>query len=71
MIPVQAPNKNAQIESFFSILGLEFLSVIYFYGFEEAYEKTQHFICFYNQDRLHGALGEIPLAETSEVYKCL
>ncbi len=40
-IPVQTPNKNAHIESFFSILELEFLSVTYFKSFEEAYEKTQ------------------------------
>ncbi len=35
-IPVRTPNKNAHIESFFSILELEFLSVTYFKSFEEA-----------------------------------
>ncbi|MFZ9596755.1 MAG: IS3 family transposase, partial [Bdellovibrionia bacterium] len=68
-IPVQTPNKNAHIESFFSILELEFLSVTYFNSFEEAYEKTHNFIRFYNQERLHGSLGDIPPAEASEMYK--
>ena len=68
-IPVQTPNKNAHIESFFSILELEFLSVTYFNNFEEAYEKTHNFIRFYNQERLHGSIGDIPPDEALELSK--
>ena len=68
-IPVRTPNKNAHIESFFSILELEFLSVTYFKTFEEAYEKTHKFIRFYNQERLHGSIGDIPPAEALDMYK--
>jgi putative transposase len=68
-IPVRTPNKNAHIESFFSILELEFLSVTYFKNFEEAYEKTHKFIRFYNQERLHGSIGDIPPAEALDMYK--
>lgn len=60
-IPIRTPNKNAHIESFFSILELEFLSVTYFKSFKEAYERTHNFIRFYNQERLHGSIGDIPL----------
>jgi putative transposase len=68
-IPVRTPNKNAHIESFFSILELEFLSVTYFKSFEEAYERTHNFIRFYNQERLHGSIGDIPPAEALEMHK--
>jgi len=68
-IPVQTPNKNAHIESFFSILELEFLRVTYFNNFEEAYKRTHNFIRFYNQERLHGSIGDIPPVEASEKYK--
>jgi putative transposase len=68
-IPVQTPNKNAHIESFFSILELEFLSVTYFKNFEEAYRRTHDFIRFYNQQRIHGSIGDIPPAEAAAIYK--
>lgn len=62
-IPVRTPNKNAHIESFFSILELEFLSVTYFSTFSEAYEKTHAFIRFYNGERTHGSIGYITPVE--------
>ena len=68
-IPFQTPNKNAHIESFFSILELEFLSVTYFNNFEEAYEKTHNFIRFYNEERIHGSIGDIPPAEAAMAYR--
>jgi putative transposase len=68
-IPVQTPNKNAHIESFFSILELEFLSVTYFKNFEEAYEKTHEFIRFYNEERIHGSIGDITPAEAAKECK--
>lgn len=47
-IPPATPNKNAYIESFFSIYEIEFLQVRYFATFEEAYRQTMEFIEFYN-----------------------
>lgn len=68
-IPVQTPNKNAHIESFFSILEIEFLSVTYFATFAEAYEKTKRFIRFYNEKRIHGSLGYITPTEAMVKFK--
>lgn len=55
-IPPATPNKNAYIESFFSIYEIEFLQVRYFTTFEEAYRQTMEFIKFYNSKRKHGSL---------------
>lgn len=68
-IPVQTPNKNAHIESFFSILEIEFLCVTYFTTFAEAYEKTKAFIRFYNEKRIHGSIGYITPTEAMEKLK--
>lgn len=68
-IPIRTPNKNAHIESFFSILELEFLSVTYFATFAEAYEKTHAFIRFYNEERIHGSIGDITPVEALDKYK--
>ena len=67
-IPVRTPNKNAHIESFFSILELEFLSVTYFKTFEEAYAKTHEFIRFYNEERIHGSIGYTTPAEATAAF---
>ncbi len=55
-IPPSTPNKNAHVESFFSILELEFIQTHYFKTLVEAYEKTHKFINFYNERRIHSAL---------------
>lgn len=55
-IPVATPNKNAHIESFFSILETEFIQVHYFKTLADAYVKTREFIKFYNERRVHKAL---------------
>lgn len=68
-IPVRTPNKNAHIESFFSILELEFLLITYFSNFSEAYEKTHAFIRFYNTKRIHGSIGDITPVEVMEKYR--
>jgi putative transposase len=68
-IPVRTPNKNAHIESFFSILELELLRVTYFSSFAEAYEKTHQFIRFYNEERIHGSIGYIAPALAMEKHK--
>lgn len=55
-IPVKCPNKNAFIESFFSIFETQFLQVWYFKSMSDVFEKTVSFIDFYNTRRLHGSL---------------
>lgn len=55
-IPPATPNKNAYIESFFSVYEIEFLQVRYFATFEDAYRQTMEFIKFYNTKRKHGSL---------------
>ena len=55
-IPPKTPDKNAHVESFFSVLELELLRVRYFNTFTEAYEQTHRFIHFYNNVRIHGSL---------------
>lgn len=56
-IPPKTPNKNAHVESFFSILELEFIRVRYFNSFSEAYKQTHDWIDLYNAQRIHGSLG--------------
>jgi len=56
-IPVKTPNKNAFIESFFSIYEVQFLQVWYFKSMSDVFEKTVEFIDFYNARRLHGSLN--------------
>lgn len=58
-IPVQTPNRNAYIESFFSILENELLKDRYFKTYAEAYEKVVWFIKFYNERRIHGSIGNV------------
>jgi putative transposase len=55
-IPPATPNKNAHVESFFSILEIEFIQTHYFSSLAEAYLKTHNFINFYNERRIHSAL---------------
>ena len=67
-IPVKCPNKNAFIESFFSIYELEFLRVQYFASFVEAYKKTVWFIEHYNKRRLHGSINKLPPVEFKQKF---
>jgi putative transposase len=55
-IPPATPNKNAHVESFFSIIEIEFLQTRYFRTLAEAYSQTHEFIDFYNERRIHGSL---------------
>jgi transposase InsO family protein len=55
-IPPGNPNKNAFIESFFSIFETEFIQVHYFENFTEVYKKVVWYINYYNTKRLHGSL---------------
>ena len=64
--PFSCPEKNAYVESFFSLYELEFLQTRYFRSFREAYEQTLDFIGFYHQKRLHGSLFYLPPMEFKE-----
>lgn len=68
-IPPGCPDKNAFIESFFSIFETAFLVPSYFKNFAEAYEKTVEFIKFYNEERLHGAIKKLTPKEFKERYE--
>lgn len=59
-IPVRTPNKNAHIESFFSIYDRH-LQEQYFWTLKDAYRWTMEFVDFYNNDRIHGSLGMSPV----------
>ena len=67
-IPVRTPNKNAFIESFFSIYETQFLQVRYFNNLKEVYEQTEDFINYYNNERLHGSLNYKTPSEYNELF---
>lgn len=62
-IPVKSPNKNAFIESFFSIYEIQFLQVRYFNSFTDAFKQTVDFMDYYNTERLHGSIFKLPPVE--------
>jgi putative transposase len=59
-IPVMTPNKNAHIESFFSIVDVH-LQEQYFWELKDAYAWTMRFVDFYNNKRIHGSLKMSPV----------
>ena len=67
-IPVRTPNKNAFIESFFSIYETQFLQVRYFSNFKEVYEQTDEYVKFYNETRIHSSLGYRSPKEFTELF---
>jgi len=66
-IPNKLPNKNAYIEAFHSILERECLRWHCFETFEQAFEEVDRFIQFYNTERLHGSLKDLPPKEYLEL----
>ncbi len=54
--PIRCPNKNAYVESFFSIFDTEFLQVRYFESMGDVHNQVRDWIDFYNNRRLHGSL---------------
>lgn len=56
LIPPSTPNKNAHIESFNSIMEVEFFQNQYFRKYAEGYLKTVNFINFYHHERVHSSL---------------
>ena len=68
LIPRATPNKNAHVESFNSILEIEFLQVRYFADYSQAYEETVGFIHNYNTERIHGSLKWNTPSDAREIY---
>lgn len=58
-IPCQTPNKNAHIESYHRIVQDELFSRCEFRSYAEAYAAVEKFVGFYNNTRIHGAIGYI------------
>lgn len=54
--PIRCPDKNAYIESFFSIFETEFLQVRYFRTMEDVRNQVNNWLEWYNTRRLHGSL---------------
>jgi len=55
-IPCGMPNKNAHVESFYSIVESEFIPLYYFKSFKDVYLKFYRFVNFYNSERVHSSL---------------
>jgi len=66
-IPNQLPDQNAYIEAFHSILERECLRWNCFETFEQAFAAVDRFIRFYNTERLHGSLKDLPPSEYLEL----
>lgn len=58
-IPPRTPNRNAYIESFFSIFEKTVIEIRYFNTYHDVYEAVMNFIEFYNHRRLHGSIGNL------------
>lgn len=58
-IPPRTPDRNAFIESFFSIFEKTVIEIRYFKIYKDAYSATVDFIEFYNTRRLHGSIGNL------------
>ena len=56
-IPCATPNKNAHVESFYSIIESEFIAVHYFNDFQDVYKKFANFLHFYQTRRVHSSLN--------------
>ncbi len=69
-IPPATPNKNAHIESFFSILEIEFLQANYFSSIKEVHVKLNAFVRFYNEERVHSSLYYKTPDEVMKSYRC-
>lgn len=58
-IPPRTPNRNAYIESFFSIFEKTVIEIRYFNNYHDVYEAVTNFVEFYNNRRLHGSIGKV------------
>ena len=60
------PKEDAHIESFNSILEREVIRRFEFESFEEAQSTIDRFVVFYNNERLHSAIGYITSGEKNK-----
>lgn len=56
-IPIETPNGIAHIEAFHSILEEDCLGLFEFENYEEAYREVMEFMFYYNNVRIHSAIG--------------
>ena len=63
------PKEDAHIESFNSILERELIRRFEFESFEEAQSAIDRFVVFYNNERLHSAIGYITPGKINK--KCM
>lgn len=68
-IPPRTPNRNAYIESFFSIFEKTVIEVRYFKNYQEVYESIYNFVEFYNKRRLHGSIGNLSPMQFIKKYE--
>ena len=66
--PPSTPNKNAFVESFFSIFEIEFLQTRYFRNYNDAYVQSVDFMRHYHERRLHGSLNMLPPLEAEIAF---
>ena len=66
--PVRCPNKNAYVESFFSIFDTEFIQVRYFNSMKDVHKQVREWVYWYNQKRLHGSLKYLSPLKFKERY---
>ena len=60
------PKEDAHIESFNSILEREVIRKLEFESFEEAESTIRRYVDFYNNERLHSAIGYITPREMNK-----
>lgn len=69
LIPVRTPNKDAHIESFYSILETECFQVNVFKRYLDGYRRTAEFIKFYQTERIHSSLQDRTPEECLTLYR--
>lgn len=68
-IPPRTPNRNAYIESFFSILENELLITRYFFNYQQAYQAVSDFMEQYNKRRIHSSIRYLSPMEFIKRYE--
>lgn len=66
-IPNKLPDRNAYIEAFHSILERECPRWNCFETYQQGFEEVERFSRFYNTERLHGSLKDLPPTEYLEL----
>jgi putative transposase len=68
-IPVQSPNHNAHIESYHSLVRINFFERFEFCDFKEFHKEHAAFVKHYNEEYCHGSLGNLTPHEYREIMK--